>query len=364
MASIQAKFRKDGRKTYYVVYRIGTRQVWRRAGLLKREAKALKTQVEYELQKGVFFEPSRMSFAEYVQQFLNSLEGTVKDNTLGEYRWALDNYILPHFGRLHLKKIDKQVCQDFVEQLKKKGFSPQTINHNIKVLKRVLNRAVEEDCLLVNPANSLKPLKEKRRENGFYTQEEILRLLKAADGPFMRAFLGLAALGGLRASEISGLKWKDIDFEHKLICVRRQYQARIGYLSTKNEEERSVPMNPKLRELLQEHREELGDGPGDEDPVFTNNAGKPFTSYRKPFQQTVKRAGLKPIRFHDLRHSACSAMIVAGVPEPIVQRIMGHKTPVMTRHYTHINDSQLRQAMDIFGKALGESESEKKEGEC
>jgi len=364
MASIQAKFRKDGRKIYYVVYRIGTRQVWRRAGPLKREAKALKTQVEYELQKGVFFEPSRMSFAEYVQQFLNSLEGTVKDNTLGEYRWALDNYILPHFGRLHLKKIDKQVCQDFVEQLKKKGFSPQTINHNIKVLKRVLNKAVEEGCILMNPAKSLKPLKEKRRESAFYTLEEILSLLKAAPDSFMRAYLGLAALGGLRASEISGLKWKDIDFEHKLICVRRQYQAKRGYLSTKNEEERIVPMNPKLRELLLEHREELGDGPGDEDPVFTSRKGKPFTSYRKPFGEAVKRADLKPIRFHDLRHSACSAMIVSGVPEPIVQRIMGHKTPAMTRHYTHINDSQLKLAMEIFGKALSELDGEEKESEC
>jgi integrase len=363
MASIQAKFRKDGRKTYYVVYRIGTRQVWRRAGLLMRDARALRAQVEYEQQKGIFFEPSRKSFAEYAQHFLNSLEGTVKPNTLEEYKWALDKYLLPHFGSLRLNKIDKQVCLDFVEQQKKKGLSAQCINHSMKVLKRVLNRAVEEGYILMNPANSLKPLKGKKRESAFYTLEEILRLLDAANGPFMRAFLGLAALGGLRASEISGLKWKDIDFEHNLIYVRRQYQAKVGYLSTKNEEERIVPMTPKLRELLLEHRKELGDGLEDEDPVFSKK-GKPFSSYRKPFQQTVKRAGLKLIRFHDLRHSACSAMIVSGVPEPIVQRIMGHKTPVMTRHYTHINDIQLRQAMDIFGKALGELDGEEKESEC
>ncbi len=365
MASIQKKYRKDGKPIYYVVYWIANKQIWKRAGQLMRDAKALKAKVEYELQRGLYFEPSRELFSDYSKRFLESLDGRVKPNTRAEYESMLKLYILPYFGKIRMNRINKQLCAQFVEYLRKeKKTSATNINHIVKVLKRVLNQAVEEEYLLVNPAKDIKPLRVEKKESEYYTLDEIHRLLNAADDTFSRAFLALACLGGLRVSEISGLKWKDIDFENKIVHVRRQYQAGVGYLSPKNDEERDVPMVGELLEIMEAHMASQGQHRGDEDPVFSRKGGLPFTSYRNLYERSAERAGLKRIRFHDLRHSACSAMITSGMPEPIVQRIMGHKSASMTRHYTHIHAEQLRTAMSKFEEALKEIDSNKEQAEC
>lgn len=365
MASIQIKYRKDGTPVYYVVVWIGGRQKWIRIGESLREAKARKIEIEYQLQKGLYFEPSKEFFSDYAVLFMKSLDGRVKPNTYAEYESMLRLYILPYFGKIRMNKINKQLCAQFVEYLRKgKKTSAANINHIVKVLKRALNQAVEEEYLLVNPAKDIKPLRVEKKESEFYTLEEIHRLLNATDDPFSRAFLALACLGGLRASEISGLKWKDIDFENGFVHVRRQYQAGVGYLSPKNDEERSVPMVGELREIMEAHMASQRSPRGDEDPVFSRKEGLPFTSYRKLYQTAAEKAGLKQIRFHDLRHSACSAMITSGMPEPMVQRIMGHKSASMTRHYTHIHADQLRAAMSKFEEALKGINPDKEQGEC
>jgi integrase len=135
----------------------------------------------------------------------------------------------------------------------------------------------------------------------------------------------------MRFGEIMGLEWEDVDFTWRRITLR----------NTKNNETRYVPMNPLLKETL----EEMHGGKG---RVFSNpETGKPYNDIRKAMRRALRKAGVeRHIRFHDLRHTTGSHLAMTGATEREIGEVLGHKDPKMSRRYSHLSPSHIQGVVD------------------
>ncbi len=112
---------------------------------------------------------------------------------------------------------------------------------------------------------------------------------------------------------------------------------------TKNYETRSIPMNKSLREFLEKHPRRI-----DTAYIFTGPSGKPFSKTNYHFGRAVKRAGIEHVRFHDLRHTFASHLVMKGVDLRTVQELLGHKDLRMTMKYAHLAPDHMRKAVEVL----------------
>jgi len=142
---------------------------------------------------------------------------------------------------------------------------------------------------------------------------------------------------GMRKEEILNLRWEDLDFRSRIIYI----------LDTKNNERREIPMNDIVYETLLAVRK-ISDSPW----VFCKKNGERYGNIRKAFEGARKRAGIVDFRFHDLRHTFASHLVMAGVDLRTVQELLGHKSFEMTLRYAHLSPEHKKAALDILGKRL------------
>lgn len=143
---------------------------------------------------------------------------------------------------------------------------------------------------------------------------------------------------GMRRGEILGLRWEDVDLERRILYVGE----------TKTGIPRHVPISSRLAEVL---RYRAGNGLGEY--VFAGapgigKRGRPFHDVRTAFENACRRAGIAGFRFHDLRHTAASHMVMAGVPIKVVGEILGHATVSMTERYSHLLPEHKLRAVDML----------------
>lgn len=163
----------------------------------------------------------------------------------------------------------------------------------------------------------------------------------------------------MRQAELLGLQWGDVDFERGLIFVRRSYHQRHGFDSTKTRRsQRAVHMSPGLVGILFSHKQSTGGQPGE--LVFATN-GKPIPAasmVRDRFNPTLENAGLRRIRWHDLRHTYAAIMISSGENIRFVSQQMGHTSTRTTWDiYGHLLPEVSRGAGGPPGRARAGAES-------
>ena len=220
----------------------------------------------------------------------------------------------------------------------------------LTTLGAIFRYAVEQQYLQVNPCRFMKKVKEDHHEMDFLNPEEINRLLDACSPDFYPICF-TAIMTGLRQGELFGLKWSDVDFGGKVIRVRRSYHPAHGFDSTKSKKgERVVVMSPALAEVLAGYKAKSG---GDtNDLVFRNKDGNVIdyrNIERSEYHSALDRAGLRRVRFHDLRHSHAALMIAIGVNAKFLQRQLGHANIGVTLDtYGHL----LPEASEGVGEAL------------
>ncbi|MCK4418022.1 MAG: site-specific integrase [Candidatus Latescibacteria bacterium] len=163
------------------------------------------------------------------------------------------------------------------------------------------------------------------KEPRYLTKEEC-RALLAQCPPHLYPIVLTALNTGMRKGELFNLMWEDVDFWKGIITVRNRKE-----FHTKNYENRTIPMNDllwrTLRELPQNSTSLY---------VFENKSGRSYDDLKRSYHTAVKKAGLGHARFHDLRHTFASHLVMAGVDLRTVQALMGHKTVQMTMRYSHL----------------------------
>ena len=263
-----------------------------------------------------------------------------KPSTQRGVRWLLSARLLPAFGSLPLDRIDRaDVIRWFDEY---SLTAPGGANHALKLLRQILNHAVDCGHLDTNPAQGIKR-NPRPKLTRFLSGEEIGRLHSELDRHAgarpSRArqadIIRLLLLTGCRKSEIVTLRWQDIDGDTLALG-----DGKTG--------PRRVLLNVPARAIL-ERQPRTGSAyvfPSAFDP------GRPLSPDLGLWRSVRRNAGIEDVRLHDLRHTFASHAVLQGVPLPVVSRLLGHKRPSMTLRYAHVGDRQTEAAAERVGVAI------------
>lgn len=205
-----------------------------------------------------------------------------------------------------------------------------TINREHALLKSIFTKAMDWGIVKENPAKRVRLTKEQGRIR-FLTKSEIQRLLAAAEESkalHLKPILIMALDTAMRRGEILNLRWEDVDFERRVIQVKK----------TKNDQPREVPMTDRLAETLWDWKKKSLD----KGLVFANTKGIKITSVKTAFACALRKAGITDFRFHDLRHTAASQMYMSGWDIKLIKEIGGWKTLAMVDRYSHLTTEHKR----------------------
>ncbi len=295
----------------------------------------------------------------FAKTFLRRIEQTRKHTTYADYRKMLDRDILPVLRGLDLRGITREKVKDLAMGCLTKGQSPKTVQNIVRCLSSLMSHAVEDNLVTVNPA--LKPGKflpkiTKRHKITPLTREEVALLLETAKTKLPRyhpLFL-CAVRTGLRMGELLALQWPDIDWQGRFIEVRRNY-THWKITTPKSGESRRVDMSKELtqtlKDLLLERQIDAG-ATGTEVPlwVFPSETGgllHPHNLRDRVFYGLLTKAGLRKVRFHDLRHTFASLLLQNGESPVYVKEQMGHSSIQVTVDlYGHLIPGGNKQAVD------------------
>jgi integrase len=276
--------------------------------------------------------------AEYLRIFAPT---RLKPSTIHGYKRLLEGFLLPRIGRLRLDQVDAKVVRELDAECVKRGAKPETRRKVHIVLRSILRRfAVEAGYLETAPSMPAMPKAGAKIANTL-TDADVSRILAVAPASHRLAFL-LAAHAGLRAGEIRGLKWRDVDLAAGQLVVRESV-CRGHTASPKSGHERIVPLTPQLRAALASARTRDRDA-----LVARTEQGTPWREWglRQAFARSRERAGVEPFRLHDLRHYFVTALFRRGVAAPTVQALAGHAHLTTTQRYAHVARVDLRAAIE------------------
>ena len=259
-----------------------------------------------------------------------------KPSTLSDNRSNVNAHLIPAFGAKRIERITADEIEQWRDELvDERGLSRRTANKLLIVLGAVLERAVKTHGLLKNPAREVPKLRVRYDPNAydFYNPEEIEALGSAAASDQDRAVYLTAAFTGLRMGELIALRWGDADFNTEALHVYSSYS--LGTLTApKSGLTRTVPMAEQVRDLLKAHRKLV---PADRaELIFPGERGEYLdgSALRRRYKKALKTAKLRPLRFHDLRHTFGSIAIDQATIIQ-VQAWMGHADVQTTMKYMH-----------------------------
>jgi integrase len=259
-----------------------------------------------------------------------------KPSTASDNRSVVNAHLLPAFRGKRVEKITPDDIEQWRDELvDERGASRRTANKCLIVLGAILERAVKVHGLLRNPAREVAKLRVRYDPNqyDFYSPEEIEQLATGAASDQDRAVFLTAAFTGLRMGELIALRWGDVDFDTEALHVYGSYS--LGTLTApKSGLTRTVPTAEQVRDLLKEHRDRVAHARGD--LVFPGERGEYLdgSALRRRYKKALEKAKLRPLRFHDLRHTFGSIAINQATIVQ-VQAWMGHADVQTTMKYMH-----------------------------
>jgi integrase len=274
------------------------------------------------------------TFADAAAEFLRYSEHDrgCKPWTLRGYRSIIAAHLTPAFGALPVEGVTTAAIERWIATI---DGSPRTRNKLLILLHGVLKRARKVYGLPGNAAAEVEKFPQRRSGDiDVFSPEEVRALVRAAESEQDAAIFLTAAFTGLRQGELLALRWRDVDFARSVLRVRASYG--LGHVTApKSGNVRSVPLALDVAEALARlgSREHFT---GEDDLVFVGIVGGHIDSaaLRRRYKAALTRAGLRQLRFHDLRHTFGTRMI-AKADIRRVQEWMGHADIQTTMRYLH-----------------------------
>lgn len=328
---------QDGRKTahWYIRYAVNGKVKWESIGEVGRITKTVAQGKLEERKRQVRLGQLEMIGARIptVAEFRDEYMSYVRD-IIAKRSWSRDELSLSHItdslGDRKLSSITPGDILDYQGRRLKDGVRPSTVNRELACLKHLFNIAKQRSRFFgENPVSRVKFLDENNQVERVLTPEEEDKLF-AVSAPHLRPIITTAIHTGMRKNEILSLRWANIDLETNIITVEAT--------NTKSKKLKRIPANSTLRKALLEQKLKTGFN----EYVFLNPEGNPYQrhdSLKRCFEGALRRAGIKGLRFHDLRHTAATRMIEAGASIVAVSKILGHSAFSTTMRYAHPEDS-------------------------
>lgn len=347
--------RKDGRyeAAFTVATVSGKKKRIRLYARTRAEVYAKLVEAKAKAQQGIRVADKTWKLGDYLDYWLAEVvRPTRRATTYARYEIAVRLYLKPELGTVTLGNLSASQVQAFINQKLASGLSVRNAQIIREVLRAALSRAMREELIVRNVASLVELPKWEGKEITPWTVEEAQRfLLAATSDPLHVAFL-LAVLYGLRRGEVLGLRWCDVDLDASVLHVRQQVQRIEGQLQQlplkTRASRRDLPLINGLRTALLKQRQVTGDGPSG--LVFATKTGQPIEprNYRRSFERICAKADVRPIRIHDMRHTAATLLKKVGASARDAQLILGHSTVTITQNIYQHDDMESR--LDALGQ--------------
>lgn len=333
-------------------------------GKTRAEVNRKRIQLQNDHHRGVPIQTAGLTMAAFLERWLATVKPTVRPKTFKSYQMIVNRHLVPAIGRIRVEKLTQQHIHELMTAKVQDGLSPRSVANIRNVLRAALNQAMKWDLVPRNVAKLVDPPKAEAYEATILSRAQATQLLETLRGDRLEALYALSLSVGLRQGEVLGLRWEDVDLEKGTVSVRRQLQVIDGVqMLTEPKSKmsrRTIPLPSAVIDRLRAHRKHQleeriragGRWQAQWGLVFTTPIGTPLdgSNLRKHFQDALEHAGLPPMRFHDMRHSAASMLAALGVHPSVAQRILGHANISTTLSvYTHVEQVAMRDATDLMG---------------
>jgi integrase len=317
---------------------------------------------------GLIFDAESLTVGDYLERWLMAcVRGTVRPSTFEVHKHMIRPHIVPALGRLRLRDLNPAHVRSLYREKLDSGLSAATVRKMHSVLRKALKQAVLDGLVPRNVCEAVTPPKVERKEINPLDHEQAKALLEEASGDRLEALYVLALHTGMREGELLGLKWEDVDLERSVLrlrhgLIREGGKTALGDLKTPKSR-RSIRLTRAAADALRSHLEhQLGEmehmgslyQPGG--LVFATKTGtliNPSNLRNRSFKPLLKRAGLREICFHGLRHTCATLLLSQGTHPKLVQELLGHATVAMTLDtYSHFLPSMGDQTVRAMEAAL------------
>ncbi len=243
------------------------------------------------------------------------------------------------FGDLVLTELSPRLISEYKVRRRDEGAAPNTVNNELRLLSHAFNLAVKEwEWVGDNPVAKVSKERVNNRIERWLTRDEEEGLL-AASPQWLREVVIFAVNTGLRQAEILDLMWDRVDLFRRTLTILEQKNRGKDTLPLNSHAVEVLKARAKVRSMRSNH-------------VFFNREGKRIDAANllRAFYIAVEKAGIAKARFHDLRHTFATRLVQAGVDLYKVQKLMRHKSPVMTQRYAHHYPESLRDGVEALDR--------------
>jgi integrase len=263
-----------------------------------------------------------------------------KPSSRSSSRYIVKAHLRPNFGKLPIDQVDEKAVQEWISGLHKKGkLAPKTIHNMWKVLRLVLGKKHVSGWAMTLPALV-------QKEQRYFTPEEMVKIIDAAEGQFKPLF-ALQYAAGMRFGEVAGLHVEDLDFDNSVVHIRRSVYLHEETTPKTAAGYRDVDIHPDVMAMLKKHVGDRQTG-----LVFIGRRGKPLVVGNvngyvlKPI---LKKLELPYGTTHAMRHGAVSRFQEAGVHGDLITKWVGHTSLKMTSKYTHFSAKHRKEVVAKLG---------------
>jgi len=329
----------------------------------KRQAEARLAQMLVEVGQGGYnFDAQNLTVAQFLDKWLEAIKPTTRPNTFASCRQAAKKYsellgdvLLTKLTGLHIQQaVNSEVAKD--------KLAPATILLHLTKFRVALSYAVDWDIIPKSPARRISCPERVKPEIDFWEDSEAKLFLAVAGKYRYFALFWLGLHTGMRIGEMLGLTWLDISLENGLAYVRRT-ATQFGTNAPKRpSSKREVPLDPGTIRVLRKWKKQMmeevlarGQGWDESNFVFVSKTGRAVTNMetKKGFHSAIKRAGIKRITPHGMRHTFATSLLHQEVPPVKVAEILGHSVATLLDTYAHALPSDTHAALEAIGKAFG-----------
>lgn len=326
---------------------------------------------------GLLPNKEKITLEEWINEYLKLYaKNRVAIKTFQKYESCFKCYVIPNIGKIPLQKVTNMQIQYLLNELletggeKKTGISSYTVSAVRRYLILVFEQAVKNGLVMKNVIKDTSSIRISKKEILPLTPKQVKRLLKIAKefGEVTYIVISIALNTGMRLGEIFGLKWDCVDFENNLIFVKRSLvtsQAKTIFSEPKTQRsKRKILISERVKNDLHEYKEwqekykvQLRNKYIENNLVVINMFGKVmntsnFTS--RIFKPMLKKADIDTsFKFHDLRHTHATMLLLANINPKIVSERLGHSTVAMTLNtYSHLLPDMQNMAVEALEKML------------
>jgi len=373
--------RQRSKGSFDLRYNLGTDPLTGKRKRVETTFKGTYADAQKELRKllrnidsGEHIEPSKITVEKFLQEWLHTIHSQISPQTYERYEQVVRNFLIPSFGKCLLAKLMPLAIQQAYNKLetsgrcdrKSGGLSPQSRLHIHRIFKSALKYALQVQLIARNPADAVKAPRVKRATLNIINVEQSAFLLDAIRGKNVYWPVLLALTTGMRRGEVLALRWKNVDFPNKTVRViesLEQTKNGLRFKAPKTERTRAVILPECVVEELCYWKEkqaaelaELAVEATQETLVCSRYDGGPLwpSSLTHEFTKAIKNLPELPrIRFHDLRHSHATQLLMAGIHPKIAQERLGHSTITTTLDlYSHVTDTMQDDAASKLDRAF------------